>query len=85
MPIIDNVIPYDDYRILIELKNGQSIILNLEYKLNTIRFGILENKDIFRRVSTDGFSILWDKGKLRVSIGEMMEMLQDIRPMFKVI
>lgn len=85
MPIISSVIPLTDYRIQVDLANGQSIILNFESKLNTLRFCSLENKDNFNRVVTDGFSILWNKGKLRVSVGEMIEMLQDIRSMFKIV
>lgn len=85
MPIIDKVTPLADYRLLVELINGQALVLNFESKLKSLRFNIIENKDIFRRVSTDGFSVLWNKGKLRVSIGEMIEMLQDIKTMFKAV
>lgn len=82
MAMIKSVIPYEDYRILIELTNGHSIIMDFESKLNTLRFCMLENKDVFRRVYTDGFSILWNKGKLRVSMSEIMEMLQFTKTLF---
>lgn len=82
MAMIKSVIPYEDYRILIELTNGHSIIVDFESKLNTLRFCMLENKDVFRRVYTDGFSILWNKGKLRVSMSEIMEMLQFTKTLF---
>ncbi|NLL92953.1 MAG: DUF2442 domain-containing protein [Clostridiales bacterium] len=85
MSIIEKVIPFEDYRVLVELGNGNAIILNFETKLNTVRFNCIENKDIFRKVYTDGYSILWNGGKLRVSIGEMMEILQDTRSLFKVV
>ncbi|MDE6209747.1 MAG: hypothetical protein K2M73_08780 [Lachnospiraceae bacterium] len=85
MPIIDKVTPLSDYKLLVELINGQALVLNFESKLNSLRFNIIENKDIFKRVSTDGFSVLWNKGKLRVSLGEMIEMLQDIKTLFKVV
>lgn len=85
MQIIDKVTPLSDYKLLVELINGQALVLNFESKLNSLRFNIIENKDIFKRVSTDGFSVLWNKGKLRVSLGEMMEMLQDIKTLFKVV
>ena len=82
MAMIKSVIPYEDYRILIELTNGHSIIVDFESKLNTLRFCMLENKDVFRRDYTDGFSILWNKGKLRVSMSEIMEMLQFTKTLF---
>lgn len=85
MPIIDKVIPLDGYKVLIELKNGHSIILDFENKLDTLRFSELENKDLFRKVKTDGFTLLWNKGKLKVSIGEILQMLQDIKSLFKVV
>ena len=53
-------------------------------KLDTLRFCMLENKDVFRRVYTDGFSLLWNKGELRVSMSEIMEMLQFKTTLFKV-
>ena len=84
MTMISKVIPYEDYRVLIELTNGHSIIIDFETKLDTLRFCMLENKDMFRRVYTDGFSLLWNKGKLRVSMSEIIEMLQFTQTLFKV-
>ena len=84
MTMISKVVPYDDYRILVELTNGHSIIIDFESKLDTLRFCMLENKDVFRRVYTDGFSILWNEGELKVSMSEIMEMLQFKPTLFKV-
>ena len=84
MAMIKRVVPYEGYRILIELTNGNSIIIDFESKLNTLRFCMLENKDLFKRVYTDGFSIIWNKGKLRVSMSEIMEMLQFTQTLFRV-
>lgn len=84
MTMISKVIPYEDYRVLIELTNGHGIIIDFETKLDTLRFCMLENKDLFRRVYTDGFSLLWNKGKLRVSMSEIIEMLQFTQTLFKV-
>lgn len=84
MTMISKVVPYNDYRILVELTNGHSIIIDFESKLDTLRFCMLENKDVFRRVYTDGFSILWNEGELKVSMSEIMEMLQFKPTLFKV-
>lgn len=85
MSMISNAIAFSDYRILVELNNGNAIILDFEKKLNTFRFYKLDNKNIFMKVKTDGFSLLWDNGKIRVSLGEIIEMLQDTKSLFKVV
>lgn len=85
MSIIEKVIPFEDYRLLIELGNGNYIILNFNQKIKTLRFSELENKDLFKKVYTDGFSIMWSKGKIKISMGEAIEMLQDIRSLFAVV
>ncbi len=84
MTIISKVIPYEGYKVFIELTNGHGILIDFESKLDTLRFCVLENKDVFKRVYTDGFSLLWNKGKLRVSMSEIMEMLQYSQTMYKV-
>ncbi len=85
MSIIEKVIPFEDYRLLIELGNGNSIILNFNQKIKTLRFSELENKDLFKKVYTDGFSVMWNKGKIKISMGEAIEMIQDIRSLFAVV
>ena len=85
MSMISNAIAFSDYRVLGELNNGNAIILDFEKKLNTFRFHKLDNKNIFMKVKTDGFSLLWDNGKIRVSLGEIIEMLQDTKSLFKVV
>lgn len=84
MTIISKVVPYEGYKIFIELTNGHGILIDFESKLDTLRFCVLENKDVFKRVYTDGFSLLWNKGKLRVSMSEIMEMLQYSQTLYKV-
>ena len=85
MSMISNAIAFSDYRVLVELNNGNAIILDFEKKLNTFRFHKLDNNNIFMKVKTDGFSLLWDNGKIRVSLGEIIEMLQDTKSLFKVV
>lgn len=76
MTMIKSVAPCGDYRLLIELENGHAIILDMECKLGTVRFGMLENKDVFKRVYTDGYSIYWKKGLIRLNLSEIIQMLQ---------
>lgn len=76
MPMIKSVVACEDYRVLVELSNGHAIILDMECKLNTIRFSMLSNKDIFKKVYTDGFSVLWQHGVVRLNFAEIIQMLQ---------
>lgn len=82
--IIKKVSPYDRYKVLVELTNGHGILVDFESKLDTLRFCSLENRDVFNRMYTDGFSIIWNKGKLRVSMSEIMEMLQHTQTFYNV-
>lgn len=84
MTIISKVVPYEGYKLFIELTNGHGIMIDFESKIDTLRFCALENKDVFKRVYTDGFSLIWNKGKLRVSMSEIMEMLQYSHTLYKV-
>lgn len=76
MPLIKKVKSIGDYHLFIELGNGHSITLNMENKLDTIRFIDINNKDIFNRVSTDGSSIFWSNGKIRINFAEIIEIMQ---------
>lgn len=75
MSVIKSVIPREDYRLEVLLANGSSVILNLADRLNTIRFGLLEDKEFFRRVATDGTLISWDN-KIEISAGEIFQLAQ---------
>lgn len=55
--------------------SGSSIILNLASRLNTVRFGLLEDKAFFERVTTDGSYIRWDN-KIEVSASEVFQLAQ---------
>lgn len=51
----------------IQLDNGSIIVLNLESRLQTIRFRVLANKELFRYATTDGTYIKWGK-KVEISL-----------------
>lgn len=70
--------PQDEYNMLIELTSGHKIILDFKEKLQTIRFHELVNTDFFKKAVTDGYSIIWNNGKINVSFGEIMDILRDI-------
>ena len=72
---IREVIPREGYRLEVILENGSSLILNLESRLKTVRFGMLADQDFFRRVTTDGTCVWWGK-KIEVSLNEVFQLAQ---------
>lgn len=77
--------PQDKYSILIELAAGHKIMLDLTEKLHTIRFHELANPDVFKRVRTDGYSIIWKNGKIMVSFGEILDILKGAAVFFRAV
>jgi hypothetical protein len=51
----------ENYLIKVELNDGKTLILNLAYKLNTIRFQQLKDKELFKSATTDGYCIHWNE------------------------
>ena len=65
----------EDYRIEVLLDNGSSVTLNLESRMETIRFGMLADQEFFKRATTDGSFIRWDN-KVEISINELFQLAQ---------
>lgn len=75
MSRIKSVYPREDYRLEVQLDNGSSIILNLAGRLGTVRFGMLADKEFFKRVTTDGHYLKWDN-KIEISVSEIFQLAQ---------
>lgn len=75
MSRIAKVVPTENYCLEVHLDNGSSILLNLESRLQTVRFGILSDRELFHRATTDGTYIRWDK-KVEISIDEVFQLVQ---------
>ena len=72
---IKAVMPMDDFRLEVVLDNGSSVILNMENRLQTVRFGMLSDKEFFRTVTTDGTCVHWGN-KIEISAIEVFELAQ---------
>ena len=72
---ITKVIALEDYCLEIQLENGNNVILNLKSRLNTVRFGLLEEEDVFRSATTDGRCVRWGN-KLELSVSEIFSLIQ---------
>ena len=70
MTQIKNVTSLDEYRLSVDLDNGNSIILDFKSRLNTVRFALLTDTDFFRCVETDGTTIKWGN-KIEISVSEL--------------
>ena len=75
MSRITRVVPKEDYRLEVQLDNGSSISLNLKSRLETIRFGMLSDKEFFKTATTDGICIRWDN-KIEISVNEVFQLAQ---------
>jgi hypothetical protein len=73
--LIKSVVPKKDYRLEVLLENGNSIILNMANRLDTVRFGLLEDKDFFQQAATDGDFIRWNN-KIEISASEIFQLAQ---------
>lgn len=75
MSRITGLAPLEDYRLEVLLDNGSSVILNLESRIHTVRFGLLEDKELFKHAATDGSFIRWDN-KVEISVNELFQLAQ---------
>ena len=75
MTRIKSVTAQDHYRLEVLLANGSSVILDLAGRLNTVRFGLLADKEFFRRATTDGDFVRWDN-KIEISASEVFQLAQ---------
>jgi hypothetical protein len=73
MSKIINVIPEENYRLLVELDNGSTIILNLETRLTTMRFALLADPVFFHQVTWDEDFLRWGD-KLDISLTEIFQL-----------
>lgn len=72
---IRSIAAKDDYMLEVVLENGSSINLNMKSRLKTVRFGMLEDKEFFKRATTDGTCVRWDN-KIEISLSEIFQMAQ---------
>ncbi|WP_088226634.1 DUF2442 domain-containing protein [Desulfosporosinus sp. FKB] len=73
MSRIKSVVPKGDYRLEVHLDNGNSVTLNFESRLQTLRFGMLSDKDYFNTVTTDGICIRWGNN-IEISVSELFQL-----------
>lgn len=75
MSHIIKVVPREAYRLEVLLDNGSMLVLNLESRLRTVRFGPLSDRVLFEQATTDGSFIRWGN-RLEISVNEIFELAQ---------
>lgn len=65
------------YRLLIELQGGNVVFLNMSDKIDTIRFYDLKDEEFFNTVQTDGTSLYWDYGRIKIGVTEIYDMINE--------
>lgn len=73
MNYIKSVLPMKDYRLFIEMESGSSMIVDLSVKLNTMKYKELADETLFKTASTDGNYVIWDGGRLKLTVNELMD------------
>lgn len=74
MACIKDVEPKYANRLLVELDGGRMFLINMTDKIETMRFNDLKDEFLFMGATTDGDSILWDNGRISLSLSEIFEM-----------
>lgn len=75
MSYIKTVLPMKDYRLLMQMEGGSTVIADLSNKLYTMKYAELADKEFFKTATTDGDYVIWGNGRLRLTVNELMEVV----------
>jgi hypothetical protein len=62
-PTAINVEAISNYQILVDFDNGEKKVFDVEPYINGEWYGKLRVYEYFKRVSTDGFTVVWPDGQ----------------------
>ncbi len=75
MCYIKAVLPMKDYRLFMEMEGGSTVTVDLSGKLQTVKYAELADEAFFRTAVTDGDYVSWGGGRVRLTVGELMEVI----------
>ncbi len=75
MAFIKSVTALNDWRLFVEMETGSVMVVDLSHKLETARFGDLRDLDLFRSVATDGETVSWGNGRIKLTARELMDVV----------
>ncbi|MEA4836172.1 MAG: hypothetical protein VB133_13685 [Anaeromusa sp.] len=57
--IFHAVTPMQDGCLQVKMESGSTVHLDMHWRLQSVRFGLLRNQDVFRSVETDGYRLVF--------------------------
>lgn len=60
--VLKSVTPLPDYRLELTFRNGSTAIVNMERRIQTLRFARLSSPQIFATAKADGDKVVWQDG-----------------------
>lgn len=67
------VTPMEDGWLQVEMESGSMVRLDMHRRLQSVRFGLLRNQEVFQSVATDGYRLIFYQNG-----GEVLEIPADI-------
>ena len=62
-PTATKVFPQKDYHIRVMFDNGENKMFDVRPYIKGSWYGMLQDEQYFRRVKTDGFTVVWPEGQ----------------------
>ena len=62
-PTATKVLPQQDYNISVTFDNGEIKLFDVKPYIKGSWYGMLKDESYFRRVRTDGFTVVWPEGQ----------------------
>ena len=62
-PTAIKVLPQNDYQLLVTFDNGENRRFDVKPYIKGSWYGMLQDMKYFRRVKTDGFTVIWPEGQ----------------------
>lgn len=75
MHYIERVSPLPNYCLEVEMKNGSSATVDFKPRLNSAKYMVLKNEEIFKMVTTDGNYVIWQNGLVKITAKEVVGVL----------
>ncbi|MFA9422744.1 MAG: DUF2442 domain-containing protein [Sedimentibacter sp.] len=75
MNYIQSVSPLPNYCLEVEMENGSSATVDFKPRLNSARYMVLKDEEIFKNVSTDGNYVIWQNGLVKITAKEIVGVL----------
>lgn len=72
---IKTVLPMKDHRLFMEMESGSTLVVNFSNKLHTMKNLRLSDEKIFQSAYTDGNFVMWDDGRIKLTVNEILEIV----------